>query len=472
MRARIRDERPAWRGGQGRLGRQRTGLAVAACAALSVGALAPRLLLVQRPPARGGSWTRPARVRGVVGRLALQDESAAYAARAEAARKGQQAFIPDEVGQSSNEVGFEQLCTRWNREEAEAVQISKRTLQSPDTTVQQKLRAVDELEYWAIRRGGYDAEIVLIGTLKSADRQLAGQAHVALKKTWNHHFNAWVNSAIGTAKSQMNDGHPEKAIQCFDKVIFQNPLWGEGYHLRAKCYNQLGDVNQTFRDLRSALEFCPNNYVTMVELALALIDKKQAYEEASELLQQAWDLCPLLPIDAFSATLYAKAPHLRPKAPLASDEVSIEDVPERLLPGFWVERAEATERPNQAFLRLGAELEQWFQKLLQQNPTRAQQRKLWSVLVIKWDPDKFPRPLRSFTTQVHELLKARRERELSHVRRRGKDKHEVWAAAVDPYAEGDSDDEEEVEEEVDGDDARSFLRRLRAERRKAAQPAR
>ena len=60
----------------------------------------------------------------------------------------------------------------------------------------------------------------------------------------------------------------------------------------------------------------------------------------------------------------------------------------------------------------------------------ATQRKLWSVLVIKWDPDKWPRPLRSFTTQVgrvwhvglgraevHEALKDRRERELAKVRR-------------------------------------------------------
>ena len=64
-------------------------------------------------------------------------------------------------------------------------------------------------------------------------------------------------------------------------------------------------------------------------------------------------------------------------------ENSAEEPPARLLPEAWVERFEATERPNQAFLRpglsctnslwkgklsaarVGAELEQWFAEAIE-----------------------------------------------------------------------------------------------------------
>lgn len=322
---------------------------------------------------------------------------------------------------------------------------SKRTLQSANTTREAKLKGVDELEYWAIRRGGYDAEIVLIGTLRSADKDLAGKAHISLKKTWAQHFNAWVNSAIGHAKAMQNAGRTEEAMQVFDKVIFENPLWGEGYHLRAKVWNQMKDSNKTIQDLKSALEFCPNNYLVMVELAITLMDKHKDYEEADRLFNQALDLCPFLPVGLFTDHLYSKAPHLK----VAKEEVefSTKAPPDRLLPDTWIHRVEATERPNQLFLRVGAELEQWFSEMRYHDITRGQQRKLWSILVIKWDPDKHARPLRSFTTQVHEALKARRERELAKV----------------------DDDGRTLETQAkheDDADARTFLRRIRQERQR------
>merc|ERR1712039_64864 len=91
----------------------------------------------------------------------------------------------------------------------------------------------------------------------------------------------------------------------------------------------------------------------------------------------------------------------------------------RLMPEHWVERIEATERPNQLFLRVGGELEMWFAEVRRSDASKQQQRRLWSRLVIAWDPDKHPLPLRSFTTQVHEALKARRERELGRVKEDG-----------------------------------------------------
>lgn len=311
------------------------------------------------------------------------------------------------------------------------------------------MRAISELEYWAIRRGGYDAEIVLIGTLKSPDRELAGQAHISLKKTWASHFNAWVNNAISNAISMQESGRQQQALDVFNKIVFQYPLWGEGYHLRAKLWNQEKDVSRTVEDLRRALEFCPNNYLVMVELAICLMDKLKQYEEAEQLLNNAHSLCPLLPIEAFVSMLYSKAPHLRAAAEKESkaSEFSNSAPPAQLMPENWIQRKEATERPNQAFLRVGAELEQWFTKIRLEGISRGKQRKLWSVLVIAWDPDKHSRQLRSFTTQVHELLKSRRERELAKALEEGGTM--------------------EIEmPQRDDDDAASFLRRIRLERRR------
>eukprot|EP00929_Paragymnodinium_shiwhaense_P063482 TRINITY_DN31704_c0_g1_i1.p1 TRINITY_DN31704_c0_g1~~TRINITY_DN31704_c0_g1_i1.p1 ORF type:complete len:531 (-),score=82.31 TRINITY_DN31704_c0_g1_i1:20-1555(-) len=355
-------------------------------------------------------------------------------------------------GSNTDSDGFEELCTRWNREEAENVEKSKRTLQSPKTPREAKFRAIDELEYWAIRRGGYDAEIVLIGTLRHPDRDLAGQAHIALKKTWANHFNVWVNNRISNAQVLEKTGQTEEAMKVYDALIFENPLWGEGYHLRAKLWNKLGDMNKTVLDLEKALEFCPNNYLLMVELGLIVMGDNlefQNYERAGKLLHSAIDLCPLLPTSAFMASLYIKAPHLRPAAD--EDDGSIDDMnspPKRLLPDHWVEREEATERPNQLFLRVGAELEQWFALLRQKELSPSHTRKLWSVLVIAWDPDKYPRPLRSFMTQVHDALKNRRER--------------VLAKAIEDA----KDLLPEQAKNEDNDDARAFLRRVRMERRR------
>mmetsp|Transcript_67667 Transcript_67667/g.171753 ORF Transcript_67667/g.171753 Transcript_67667/m.171753 type:complete len:469 (-) Transcript_67667:69-1475(-) len=352
-------------------------------------------------------------------------------------------------GQTSEQKGMEELQERWNREEAENVDKAKRTLQSPNTTIAQKRRGIEELEYWAIRRGGYDAEIVLIGALKHPDLDLAGQAHVSLKKTWESHFNAWVNSALSNAKAMTNFGKIDQAMKVYDKVIFENPVWGEGYHLRARLHNKMGNHTQTLRDLHSALEYCPNNYVTMVELGLTYMDKYQDYDKAEELMNKAGDLCPVLPIKAILGVLYSKAPYLRAKAELDAkfNQVTLEAVPQRLLPEGWIHKFEATERPNQAFLRVGAELEQWFAKVQQLNPTRHQQRKLWGMLVIAWDPDKHARELKSFTTQVHLALKDRREREL------------MKAGAVEGKMM-----EVQAPDEYDAD-AITFLRQIRRDRR-------
>jgi len=369
--------------------------------------------------------------------------------RADVARCGKAAWqsAPSEPGRNSDQDGFEELCTRWNREEAENVQKSKRTLQSGTTSHEAKIRAIDELEYWAIRRGGYDAEIILIGTLRSTDRELAAKANIALKKTWGNHFNVWVNNRMSYAKMLTSQGKAREALQVFDKVIYENPLWGEGYHLRAKFWNFHKDVNRTIDDLEKALENCPNNYLVMVELAITLMDKRQDYPRASKLFESATDLNPMLPTSAFTHHLYTKAPHLKP--PEDPPEEDMEVVPPRLLPDRWIEREEATERPNQLFLRVGAELEQWFSRLRERGADARLTRRLWSRLVIAWDPDKHAKELRSFNTQVHDALKARREREL---------------AKVDE--EGGMLEMQDMNQE-DDEDAAAFLRKLRRERRQA-----
>lgn len=359
-------------------------------------------------------------------------------------RRAQKAYanLP-KPGSNANEEGYSDLCTRWNQEEAENVANAKRTLQSANTTREKKLQAIDELEYWAIRRGGYDAEIILIGMLRSQDKELAGHAHISLKRQWGSHFNAWVNNKICFAKRLQQGGRMQDALTIYDRTVFENPLWGEGYHLRAKCWNQQGQVEKTVKDLRSALEFCPNNYVVMVELALMMM-RQDNLTEAGRLIKEAEDLCPLLPIEAYKDVLYSRAPHLleEAEAERAAAAFTPDAPPKRLMPDFWIERREAVDRPNQAFLRVGAELEQWFSDMRDHKLTRQKQRKLWSRLVITWDPDKHSRELRSFTTQVHEALKSRREREL--------------AKADSPAPEAQPDDVDPAE----------FLRRARQERRR------
>ncbi|CAE8605708.1 unnamed protein product [Polarella glacialis] len=416
-----------------------------------------------RPRSRGrGQVLRPLAVAALcswalaswVPAFAMQRSSRIEAQCATRCRAGLKDQVPTEPGRSSDQDGYEQLCCRWNREEAEAVEKAKKTLQSGKTTKEAKQLAINELEYWAIRRGGYDAEIILIGTLASPDKDLAGQAHVSLKKTWASHFNAWVNNDIIHGKTIQNRGGAREALKIFDKVIFENPIWGEGYHLRAKCWNTLKDLDMTIHDLRKALEYCPNNYLVMIELGITLMDKKQEYDEAYALFKNAAELCPFLPIDIFVKSLHAKAPHLKAQAEAeaAAYIFTLDAPPLKLLPESWIHREMAIERPNQCFLRVGAELEQlrarWFTQVREHDADRGTQRKLWGKLVIKWDPDKFPKELHSFTSQVHEALKARSERELAKVEEKDPDKEE-FDRTSDEY------DEEAV----------AFLRQLRAERR-------
>lgn len=364
-------------------------------------------------------------------------------------------YMPTEPGKSSDQIGYEQLCTRWNREEAEAVQRCKRTLQSDETTREAKVLALNELEYWAMRRGGYDAEVILIGMLKDPDKEVSGQAHISLKKTWAAHFNMWINNRVDRGRLLMSENKLEEAFEIFDKVAYENPLWGEGYHLRAKCWNAMKEVDKTIEDLQRALEFCPNNYLVMVELGITLMDRKKEYVQAANLFKRALDLCPFLPVEGFLRDLFKKVPSLKEdwEAEKKANEFSLTEPPARLLPHTWVERFEATERPNQAFLRVGAELEQWFAEVRRRKADAATQRKLWSVLVIKWDPDKWPKKLRSFTTQVHEALKARRERELAKAK----------PEAIEEWKDKDEEEFEEAQNEYD-EEAVAFLKRLRAQR--------
>lgn len=359
-------------------------------------------------------------------------------------------------GPSYCEAGYKQLCEHWNKEEAEMVQKAKRTLMSPNTTKEAKHRAIGELEYWAVRRGGYDAEIILVGAMKSEDKLISAEAHMALKKSWESHFNAWVNRDMIDCKMFMKEGRVHDALEILNKIIDENPLWGEGYHVRAKIWNMIKDVDRTLEDLRKALEHCPNNYVTMVELGLALMEHNQAYEETHDLLEAATDLCPHLPSELLFKVLYKKAPELKAHGQRRKEdkEFSDEAPPWRLMPETWVERQEAIDRPSQAFLRVGAELEQWFTAVQLKGLPRGRQRKLWSMLVIAWDPDKHPEEVRTFTTEVHEAIKARREREL--------------AKEGEVFDMGGTDNLRDYE---DLESAKNYLKRMRKKRREARKRA-
>jgi len=373
---------------------------------------------------------------------------------------------------------FEELCERWNREEAENVERSKRLLQSGDSTKEVKRRAIDELEYWAVRRGGYDAEIVLIGALRTDDQDLSGRAHLALKKTWESHFNAWVNNIIITGQDHINKGDLNKALEIFEGLVTDYPLWGQGYRLRAQVYNKWQDYDRVIEDLQKCLELCPNNYLVMSELAITLMERRKDYDGAAKLFGSALDLCHFLPVNFFTKKLYQQAPHLQEVVEHAkiSSKFSPDAPPPRLLPHGWVEKEEAIDRPNQAFLRLGAEIEQWFTQLKLHNLSPARQRKLWSTMIVAWDPDKHRKELQSFTQQVHDLLLSKRTRksmladldkEVDEANRKasGNDMDEPPAAEEENVELLKYLAAQDAKEQEEADDPRAFLEKRRAARR-------
>lgn len=83
-------------------------------------------------------------------------------------------YMPTEPGKSSDQMGYEQLCTRWNREEAEAVQRCKRTLQSDETSHEASSSALSKHE----RARGQDLSTERAGVLGHEVWLLGSGRHV------------------------------------------------------------------------------------------------------------------------------------------------------------------------------------------------------------------------------------------------------------------------------------------------------
>lgn len=273
-------------------------------------------------------------------------------------------------------------------------------------------------QYWAAR-GSAHAQLALLGMLWSEDKQDYGLAFRYLTRAWGFHPEPSVASVLDRAQLLMKQGQLQEALRAFNSVVDAHPDWSQAYRLRAKCYNQMKNVERTVEDLRMALELNPINFSVMMELGI-LLGGIGNYDEAWQLLLRAEDMCPCIPgLDMFKRQLLGKEPQLASTvlapssaAPLPVPAAGVwlvsqsvdQSVPAALLPAAWAERVDTVQRPSSAFLRLGVELERWTLELRRSQQTPHELKQPLGELRALWDPGRLPEASRALAQLVHQYL--------------------------------------------------------------------
>lgn len=260
---------------------------------------------------------------------------------------------------------------------------------------------VAELKLLA-EKGRQDAEVLLVGLMRSADQMAAMGASGALKAMWALYPSPKAGSLAEQGARLRQAGKFEEAVVLYDAMTLEFTRWCEPFRWRAACRSKTGDSVGAIEDLRRAAQRSPLNYQIMVELAFVLMGAGH-YEESLASFERAGRICPSIPLlDLFIGQLLEKAPHLSAST---GSVVAPEEPPPELLPAAWEEACDVADNSAGASMVWGAAL---LHRLLEVVETAAPgvespMQALLLSLASEWNPRGLPPAMAPLASRAYAL---------------------------------------------------------------------
>ena len=110
-------------------------------------------------------------------------------------------------------------------------------------------------------------------------------------KIWHEIDDPKITRAFETGVQMMNLGFHSRAIDYFDKVIFEMPNFAEAWNKRATAHFMMGNFDLSMRDISKTLELEPRHFGALDGMGLIFIHLDQP-EKAIDIYDKMLEIFP------------------------------------------------------------------------------------------------------------------------------------------------------------------------------------
>ena len=110
-------------------------------------------------------------------------------------------------------------------------------------------------------------------------------------KIWHEIDDPKITRAFETGVQMMNLGFHSRAIDYFDKVIFEMPNFAEAWNKRATAHFMMGNFDLSMRDISKTLELEPRHFGALDGMGLIFIHLNQP-EKAIDIYDKMLEIFP------------------------------------------------------------------------------------------------------------------------------------------------------------------------------------
>jgi tetratricopeptide (TPR) repeat protein len=101
---------------------------------------------------------------------------------------------------------------------------------------------------------------LLVKRLADEDPTVRKAAEQAVWLAWSRSGDAKTDQLLNEGSVEMNEGHLQKAIGIFSKVIKRDPAFAEGWNKRATAYYLAGDLRKSLADCDEVMKRNPQHF--------------------------------------------------------------------------------------------------------------------------------------------------------------------------------------------------------------------
>jgi len=134
---------------------------------------------------------------------------------------------------------------------------------------------------------------LLVKRLADEDPTVRKAAEQAVWLAWSRSGDAKTDQLLNEGSVEMNEGHLQKAIGIFSKVIKRDPAFAEGWNKRATAYYLAGDLRKSLADCDEVMKRNPQHFGALSGYGQIYVQLKE-YERAIGYFQRALAVNPNL----------------------------------------------------------------------------------------------------------------------------------------------------------------------------------
>lgn len=132
---------------------------------------------------------------------------------------------------------------------------------------------------------------LLVKRLADEDPTVRKAAEQAVWLAWSRSGDAKTDQLLNEGSVEMNEGHLQKAIGIFSKVIKRDPAFAEGWNKRATAYYLAGDLRKSLADCDEVMKRNPQHFGALSGYGQIYVQLKE-YERAIGYFRRALAVNP------------------------------------------------------------------------------------------------------------------------------------------------------------------------------------